>query len=189
MRMAGLKDYKQKSSRIWFWKCSGSSVENHLEEDKRKGKTDTNVCVRVFVCVCRSVVSGSLRAHELSPTSLLCPWDSPGKNIWEGCHPLLQGIFPNQGSNPGLLHCRQTLYHLSHQLRDSDVMVIGLFTHPQIAVERALCAFQTWLSGWRKTGSWGKVTKFLLFILDLRVENKRKIKYPIVRVYQVLRRK
>ena len=32
-----------------------------------------------------------------------------------GCHFLLQRIFPTQGSNPGLLHCRQTLYHLSHQ--------------------------------------------------------------------------
>ena len=32
-----------------------------------------------------------------------------------GCHFLLQGIFPSQGSNPGLLHCRQTLYHRSHQ--------------------------------------------------------------------------
>ena len=32
-----------------------------------------------------------------------------------GCHFLLQGIFPTQGSNLGLLHCRQTLYHVSHQ--------------------------------------------------------------------------
>ena len=32
-----------------------------------------------------------------------------------GCHFLLQGIFPTQGLNPGLLHCRQTLYLLSHQ--------------------------------------------------------------------------
>ena len=32
-----------------------------------------------------------------------------------GCHSLLQGIFPTQGSNPDLLHCRQILYHLSHQ--------------------------------------------------------------------------
>ena len=32
-----------------------------------------------------------------------------------GCHALLQGIFPIQGSNPGFLHCRQILYHLSHQ--------------------------------------------------------------------------
>ena len=32
-----------------------------------------------------------------------------------GSHTVLQGIFPSQGSNPGLLHCRQILYHLSHQ--------------------------------------------------------------------------
>ena len=32
-----------------------------------------------------------------------------------GCHFLLQEIFPTQGSNLGLLYCRQTLYHLSHQ--------------------------------------------------------------------------
>ena len=41
--------------------------------------------------------------------------DSPGKNIGMGCHALLQGIFPTQGLNPGLLHCRQILYCLSHQ--------------------------------------------------------------------------
>ena len=43
------------------------------------------------------------------------PWDSPGKNTGVGCHALLQGIFPTQGSNPGLPHCRWILYHLSHQ--------------------------------------------------------------------------
>ena len=41
--------------------------------------------------------------------------DSPDKNTGVGCHAVLQGIFPTQGSNPGLLHCRQILYHLSHQ--------------------------------------------------------------------------
>ena len=40
-----------------------------------------------------------------------------GKNTGVGCHFLLQGIFLTQGSNPGLLHCRQILYHLSHQGR------------------------------------------------------------------------
>ena len=42
-------------------------------------------------------------------------WDSPGKSTGVGCHFLLQGIFPTQGSNPDLPHCRQMLYHLSHQ--------------------------------------------------------------------------
>ena len=60
-------------------------------------------------------MSDSLRPHGLQPTRVLCPWDSPGKNTGVGCHFLLQGIFPTQGSNPGLLPCGQTLYHLSHQ--------------------------------------------------------------------------
>ena len=41
--------------------------------------------------------------------------NSPGKHTEVGCHYLLQGIFLTQGSNPGLLHCRQILYHLSYQ--------------------------------------------------------------------------
>ena len=41
--------------------------------------------------------------------------DSLGKNTRVGCHFLLQGIFPTQGLNPGLLNCRWILYHLSHQ--------------------------------------------------------------------------
>ena len=59
-----------------------------------------------------SVVSISLWSHRLLPARLLCPGDSPGKNTGVGCHFLLQGIFPTQGSNPGLLHCRQILYHM-----------------------------------------------------------------------------
>jgi len=57
----------------------------------------------------RSVVSDSLRPHGLQPTRLLRPWDFPGKSTGVGCHFLLQGIFPTQGSNPGLPHCRQML--------------------------------------------------------------------------------
>ena len=56
---------------------------------------------------------------ELNSTELkwklLSPWDFPSKNTGMGCHALLQGIFSIQGSNPGLLHCRYILYHLSHQ--------------------------------------------------------------------------
>ena len=60
-------------------------------------------------------MSYSLLRQGLQPTSLLCPWDSPGKNTGVGCHAFLHGIFPTQRSNPGLPHCRQILYHLSHQ--------------------------------------------------------------------------
>ena len=62
-----------------------------------------------------SLMSDSLWHHGLQSTGLLCPWDSPGKNTEVGCHVLLQGIFPTQGSNPGLLHFRWIRYHLSHK--------------------------------------------------------------------------
>ena len=57
-----------------------------------------------LLCISRLVVSDSLRPCGLESTRLLCPWDSPGKNTGVGCHALLQGIIPNQGSNPRLLH-------------------------------------------------------------------------------------
>ena len=58
----------------------------------------------------RSVVSNSLRPH-----ALYNPWNSPGQNTEVGSLSLLQGIFPTQGSNPGLMHCRKIIYQLSHQ--------------------------------------------------------------------------
>ena len=46
---------------------------------------------------------------------ILCPWDSPSQNTGVDCHFCLQGIFPTQELNPGLLHCRQILYQLSYE--------------------------------------------------------------------------
>ena len=64
--------------------------------------------------VSHSVMSNSLWFHGLKPTRLLYPWNFPGKNIGMGSHSLLERIFQTQGLNPGLLHCRWILYHLSH---------------------------------------------------------------------------
>ena len=61
-----------------------------------------------------SVVSDSLQSHGLQSTRLLCPWDFPGQSTALGSRSLLQGIVQVQGLNPGLLHCRQILYQLSH---------------------------------------------------------------------------
>ena len=57
----------------------------------------------------RSAVSDSLQSPGL--------WNSPGQNTEVGSLSLLQGIFPTQGSKPGLLHCRWILYQLSHKGR------------------------------------------------------------------------
>ena len=53
--------------------------------------------------------------HSLWPHGLYSPWNSPGQNAGVGSLSLLQRIFPTQGSNPGLPHCRWILYQLSHQ--------------------------------------------------------------------------
>ena len=63
---------------------------------------------------------------DCSPPGSSVYGDSPGKNTGVGCHALLQGIFPTQGSNPGLLHCMWILYHLSHQ---GSSLIPTYYTH------------------------------------------------------------
>ena len=60
------------------------------------------------VCESGSVVSDSLQLR-----GLYSPWNSLGQNIGVGSLSLLQGIFPTQGLNPGVPHCRWILYQLS----------------------------------------------------------------------------
>ena len=57
------------------------------------------------------VMSDSLRPH-----GLYSAWNSPGQNTGVGGLSFLQGIFPTQGSNPGLLHWRWILYQLSYEM-------------------------------------------------------------------------
>ena len=77
-----------------------------------------------YSCECPSVMSNSLRPHWVAPTRLLCPWDFPGKNSGVCCHSFLQGNFPSQELNPGLRHCWQILYRLSHQGNSSVYMLV-----------------------------------------------------------------
>ena len=80
---------------------AGATFYHKHPQDKQR----TEFLSFLPVCVLRRfrVVSDSLRSHGLEPTSFLCPWDSPGKNTGVGCHALLQGFFPTQGSNLSLL--------------------------------------------------------------------------------------
>ena len=75
-----------------------------------------------LACVYVSVLSRVWLFMTPWTVALLCLWDFPGKNARVGCHFLLQGIFPTQGSNPCLLHCRQILYSLSH-LGSSSLLI------------------------------------------------------------------
>ena len=72
-----------------------------------------SICL-LFVLVAQSCPT-LCDSMDYSPPGSSAHGIFPGKNTGVGCHFLLQEIFPTQGLNLGLLHCRQTLYHLSHQ--------------------------------------------------------------------------
>ena len=106
-----------------------------------------------FVCCCcclvTSVMSDSVQPCGLPPARILCPWDSPGKHTGVGCHALLQGIFPTQGLNPGLLHCRQILYHQATMLVEFKY---GLPTH-NTTNDVICCLKMRW--NWNRSNSIG----------------------------------
>ena len=95
-----------------------------------------NNFVNKGVCVCALVTQSCLTLCEpmdCSPPGSSVHGDSPGQSTGVGCHALLQGIFPTQESNPGLLHCRQILYQLSHQgsqLRSPGPKALAGLSHP-----------------------------------------------------------
>ena len=84
-------------------------MKNTLKMCRRWGQLHTACAVGTQSCLtlCDPM--------DCSPSGSSVHGDSPGKNIGVSCHALLQGILLTQGSNPGLLHCRCILYHLSHQ--------------------------------------------------------------------------
>ena len=71
-------------------------------------KKSSNIC-----CCCLFTKSCLTLCHPVEPARLLCPWNFPDKNTGVGCHLLLQGIVPTQGSNPHLLLWRQIPYYLA----------------------------------------------------------------------------
>ena len=88
--------------------------------------------------------SHSVVFDSLWPHGLYTPGNSPGQNTGVGSLYFLQGIFLTQGSNPGLLHCRQILYQLSHQGSPwyRDKRVLGFKT--DLSVFGCLSLIQKW---------------------------------------------
>ena len=103
----------------------GRRVKQQRASERGK-KAMTRGCSHTRPCsesVSRSVVSDSLRPH-----GLYSPGNSPGQNTGMGSLSLLQGIFPTQGSNPGLPHCRWILYQLSHK-GSPNLLFIQTYVH------------------------------------------------------------
>ena len=82
-----------------------------------------------------AVMSDSLQLH-----GLYSPWNSPGQNSGVGGLFFLQGIFPTQGSNPDLPHCRRILYQLSH---NGSLRILGA-----VSLSLLQQIFPTWESNW-----------------------------------------
>ena len=105
-------------SLMWLFSLLEKWLANLLQliyfksQEKNKKQMQPTLKMKVLV---ESVISDYLPPHGPYPLRLLCPWTSPGKNTGVGSHFLLQGICPTRGLNLGLLHCRQIVYHLSHQ--------------------------------------------------------------------------
>ena len=89
-------------------KMAHSFIELETKESRETTRPFSESGVKMKVT--HSVVSDSLPPHGLNS-----PWNSPGQNTGVGSLSFLQGIFPTQGSNPGLPHCGQILYQLSHK--------------------------------------------------------------------------
>ena len=80
-------------------------------------KSQSETTTQNHFCKC-AVLSHSVVYNSTTPSTIACQaplWDSPAKNTGVGYHALLHGIFPTQGLNSGLPHCRRLLYRLSHQ--------------------------------------------------------------------------
>ena len=85
-------------------------ISNILKTKIIYRRLKTRLHIRNSVSESHAVVSDSLQPH-----GLYSPWNSPGQNTGVGSLSLLQGIFPTQELNQGLLHCRRILYQLSYQ--------------------------------------------------------------------------
>ena len=81
---------------------------------------------------------------DCSPPRLLSPWDFPGKNTGKGCHFLLQGIFPTQGSNPHLL---QSLHW-----RAESLLLSGLGS-PGGEIQWPICLEERWAQAFNQRSS------------------------------------
>ena len=96
-----------------------------------------------------------------------CPWNSPGQYTGVGSQSLLQGIFPTQGSNPGLPHCRQILYQLSNQ--GSSALLVADKSQNiykfciQVILGKILCGNNGYYSGIKRN----KIVPFAKTRIDL----------------------
>ena len=113
--------------RSYSFTHSSSGPQSVVSEPAAAGSPGSLLEVQIFRTHLRyaAVAAKSLQSCPTlcDPMGLYSSWNSPGQNTEVGSLSLLQGMFPTHGSNPGLLHCWQILYQLSH--KGSPISLIG----------------------------------------------------------------
>ena len=97
-------------------------LNRHLQSHCQEQEASTSspfflLLVYSYIVLCRAELLSHLyfRTNGLQPTRLLCSWGFSKQEYWRGFLCLPPGDLPNLEIKPGLLHCRQILYQLSHQ--------------------------------------------------------------------------
>ena len=98
---------------VLFTVCFLNDVTHWMDVDK--STVIENKWVGISLKEKKESESHSVMSNSLQPQGLYSPWNSPGQNTGVDSLSLLQEIFPTQVLNPGLLHCMQILYKLSHK--------------------------------------------------------------------------
>ena len=115
-------------------KCSSSACPKKISS-----------CLILLMCVVTQLCLPLCSPMDCSPPGSSVHGDSPGKNTGVGCHVLLQGIFPIQGLNPGLLYCRWILYRVSHQGSPDPHLFMPSQTKSEFAISLWSCGFACFL--------------------------------------------
>ena len=104
---SGGKASRTSVTEICWLQWTGVETQEKLSSKAAKGKQKWTQHYKSDKCCAQSFSRVRLSATPWTVARQPPSWDSPGKNIGVGCRALLQGIFPTQGWNPGLPHCRQ----------------------------------------------------------------------------------
>ena len=124
---------------------------------------------------------------DYSPAGSSVHGDSPGKNTWVGGHALLQGIFPTQGLNSGLPHCRQILYHLSHPGSPRMLEWVACPFSRGTSQTRVSCIAGRFFTGWATREAQADLyhkTKYK--VLKLNTYIFKCLPYTILETYKVI---
>ena len=131
---------------------------------------DKSFLCDAVLCLVTPLCLTLCEAMHCTPPGSSIPGNSPGKNTGVGCHALLHRIFTTQGSNPGLSHCRQILYCLSHW---GSPRILEWVTHPFFRESswprnrtRVSCTAGRFLTSWATREDPFSVTDTGLYAID-----------------------